>query len=106
MDDSISTSTYVFYTRRNDGIVVQCIKPGARQELKGAQENKENIEAFVRRAGGRRRLLLVDVRGSAPTSQRSRLLDRREAQGGSPGKQGVAYSEPARLAQTRTNPPG
>jgi hypothetical protein len=54
------------YTLRSDGIILQRIKSGARQELKDAQEN---MEAFLRLAAGQKRLLLVDLRESGPSGR-------------------------------------
>jgi hypothetical protein len=63
MDESITTETST-YTRRADGIIIQRIKPGIRQELKDAEEN---IAAFRRMAAGRKCALLVDLRETGPT---------------------------------------
>jgi hypothetical protein len=63
--DTAETPT-AFYTLRPDGIIVQCVKNGARQEIKDAQEN---MDAFVKLAAGQKRLLLVDLRESGPTGR-------------------------------------
>jgi hypothetical protein len=61
--DDLETST-AQYELRADGIVVQRVKPNARQELKEAQEN---MAVYFRVAAGQKRCLLVDLRESGPT---------------------------------------
>jgi hypothetical protein len=63
--DTNETST-ARYTLRSDGIIVQTVKTGARQELKDA---KENIALYLRLAGGQKRALLVDLRESGATGR-------------------------------------
>jgi hypothetical protein len=52
------------YTVREDGIIVQTARDFARQELADAEEN---MRVFRQLAGGKPRLLLVDLRRSGPT---------------------------------------
>jgi hypothetical protein len=47
----------------DDGIVVVRVRPGARQSMTDASEN---LAAAVAQTGGRRRPLLVDIRGAQP----------------------------------------
>jgi hypothetical protein len=61
--NAIETDT-AHYIMRPDGIVLQTIKPGMRQELKDAQQN---MAAFHKIAAGEKCLLLVDLRESGPT---------------------------------------
>lgn len=61
--DTHETPTSI-YTIRPDGIILQKVKPGMRQDLKDAQQN---MELFLRLAGGQKRPLLVDLRESGPT---------------------------------------
>jgi hypothetical protein len=52
------------YEIRSDGIIVQRVKPGAKQELKDAQDN---MNLFLRLADNQKACLLVDLRESGPT---------------------------------------
>lgn len=52
------------FVLRDDAIVQQTVKKGMRQDLPQA---KENMAAFFELAGGEKRYLLVDLRGSGPT---------------------------------------
>ncbi len=70
MAEPITTATSI-YIVRPDGIIVQRVMPGARQELKDAQEN---MDVFLRLAAGRKSLLLVDLRESGPTGPGVREL--------------------------------
>ena len=62
MDNNETTTAR--YTVRPDGIILQTVKPGARQELRDAQQN---MDIFLRLAGGQKRVLMVDLREAGAT---------------------------------------
>lgn len=59
------------YQVRSDGIIIQKIKPQARQEIKEAQEN---MAMFLKLAAGQPRFLMVDLREAGPTGAGVREL--------------------------------
>lgn len=59
----VETRTAV-YVVRDDGIIVQTVKAGMRQDL---AEARENMAMYLELAGGDKRLLLVDLRHAGPT---------------------------------------
>lgn len=60
---SVETRTALFVVR-DDGIIVQTVKPGMRQDL---AEARENMATYLALAGEQKRLLLVDLREAGPT---------------------------------------